>query len=124
MALRLFQSALCGVVLACAGCVVVPVPGTDTPAAPAAASSAPGQCREFQQTVTIGGRPQQAWGTTCQQADGTWKIASARPDNSAPAGGAGPSSAAYPANSYDRAPYYGPYVVVPVGPPGAGAERK
>lgn len=124
MARLAFQSALYGVVLACAGCVVVPVSGPDAPAAPAAASSPSGQCREFQQTVTIGGRLQQAWGTTCQQADGTWKIASAPPDGSGPAGGASPSNADYPANPYDRPPYYGPYVVVPVGPPGAGAERK
>jgi hypothetical protein len=31
-------------------------------------------CREFQQTVTIGGRPQQAYGTACRQPDGTWKL--------------------------------------------------
>lgn len=31
-------------------------------------------CREFQQTVTIGGRTEQAYGTACRQPDGTWKI--------------------------------------------------
>jgi surface antigen len=31
-------------------------------------------CREFQQTVTIGGRPEDAYGVACQQPDGTWKI--------------------------------------------------
>lgn len=31
-------------------------------------------CREFTQTVTIGGKPQQAYGTACRQADGSWKI--------------------------------------------------
>ena len=31
-------------------------------------------CREFQQTVTIGGQTQQAYGTACRQPDGTWKI--------------------------------------------------
>ena len=36
---------------------------------------APGQfCREFQQTVIIGGQSQQAYGTACRQPDGTWKI--------------------------------------------------
>jgi surface antigen len=31
-------------------------------------------CREFQQTVVIGGEEQQAHGTACRQADGSWKI--------------------------------------------------
>jgi surface antigen len=31
-------------------------------------------CREFQQTVTIGGQQQQAFGTACRMPDGTWKI--------------------------------------------------
>ena len=33
-------------------------------------------CREFQQTVTVGGKSQQAYGTACQQPDGTWEIVS------------------------------------------------
>jgi len=33
-----------------------------------------GYCREYQQTVTIGGETQQAYGTACRQPDGTWKI--------------------------------------------------
>ena len=32
------------------------------------------ECREFQQTIMIGGQPQQAYGTACRQQDGTWKI--------------------------------------------------
>lgn len=35
-----------------------------------------GYCREFQQTVTVGGKAQQAFGTACRQPDGTWKITS------------------------------------------------
>ncbi|MFQ5894848.1 MAG: RT0821/Lpp0805 family surface protein [Nitrospinota bacterium] len=31
-------------------------------------------CREFQQTITIGGKTEQAYGTACRQPDGTWKI--------------------------------------------------
>lgn len=31
-------------------------------------------CREFQQTITIGGRTQQGVGTACQNPDGTWQI--------------------------------------------------
>jgi len=32
------------------------------------------QCREFQQTVTIAGRTERAYGTACRQADGSWEI--------------------------------------------------
>ena len=32
-------------------------------------------CREYQQTVTIGGETQQAYGTACRQPDGSWRIA-------------------------------------------------
>ena len=31
-------------------------------------------CREFDQKVTIGGQTQSAYGTACQQPDGSWKI--------------------------------------------------
>lgn len=31
-------------------------------------------CREYQQTVTIGGKTERAYGTACRQPDGTWKI--------------------------------------------------
>ena len=31
-------------------------------------------CREFQQTINVGGQPQQGYGTACQQPDGSWKI--------------------------------------------------
>jgi surface antigen len=31
-------------------------------------------CREYQQTITIGGREQQAHGTVCRMPDGSWKI--------------------------------------------------
>lgn len=33
-------------------------------------------CREYQQTITVGGEKHQAYGTACRQADGTWKIQS------------------------------------------------
>ena len=32
------------------------------------------QCREFQQQVTIGGSKTEAYGTACQQPDGSWKV--------------------------------------------------
>lgn len=31
-------------------------------------------CREFQNTVTVGGRREEAYGTACRQPDGSWKI--------------------------------------------------
>jgi surface antigen len=31
-------------------------------------------CREFQQTINVGGQPQQGYGTACRQPDGSWKI--------------------------------------------------
>lgn len=31
-------------------------------------------CREFQETVTIDGRQQSAYGVACQQPDGSWRI--------------------------------------------------
>jgi surface antigen len=33
-------------------------------------------CREFQQTVTIGGRPENSFGTACRKPDGSWQIVS------------------------------------------------
>jgi surface antigen len=31
-------------------------------------------CREYQQTVTIGGKEEEAYGTACRQPDGNWRI--------------------------------------------------
>jgi surface antigen len=30
-------------------------------------------CREFQQTITVGGKQEQSYGTACRQPDGAWK---------------------------------------------------
>lgn len=47
--------------------------GTITPTRDGTSSS--GQyCREFQQTITVGGETEQAYGTACRQADGSWRI--------------------------------------------------
>ena len=37
-------------------------------------SSTGAYCREFQQTVTIGGREEEAYGIACRQPDGAWEI--------------------------------------------------
>lgn len=34
-------------------------------------------CREFHQTIVVGGNTEQAYGTACRQPDGSWKIVSA-----------------------------------------------
>ncbi len=47
--------------------------GTVTPR-PVYQDSAGQYCREFQQTVTVGGKTEEAYGTACRQPDGTWKI--------------------------------------------------
>jgi surface antigen len=36
-------------------------------------------CREYQQTVTIGGQQQQAYGTACRMPDGAWEVVSSEP---------------------------------------------
>jgi len=37
-------------------------------------SSSGRYCREYQQTVVVGGREEDAYGTACQQPDGSWEI--------------------------------------------------
>ena len=33
-------------------------------------------CREFQQSISVGGKTERAYGTACRQPDGTWRIVS------------------------------------------------
>jgi surface antigen len=33
-------------------------------------------CREYQQTITVAGKSQEAYGTACRQPDGAWKVKS------------------------------------------------
>ena len=32
------------------------------------------ECREFQQTITVGGRTEEGYGRACRQPDGSWRI--------------------------------------------------
>lgn len=49
--------------------------GTFVPAAPYQTSG--GQyCREFTQTINVGGQAQKGYGTACRQPDGSWQIVS------------------------------------------------
>ena len=50
--------------------------GTITPVREGTQSSTGAYCREFQQTVTIGGKTESAYGTACRQPDGTWQVQS------------------------------------------------
>jgi len=115
--------------LTCTGCVVhqpVPVamPANETAPADAAPAETTAQnCREFQDTVIVGGVRQQAYGTTCQQPDGSWRITSP-PTTSAPSASAPPAAPAapypypytypvypaYPYHYYGYYPYYGPNI--------------
>jgi len=47
--------------------------GTVTPVRDGSTSSGL-YCREFQQTITVGGRTETAYGTACREPDGTWRI--------------------------------------------------
>lgn len=50
--------------------------GTITPVRDGTDTRTGAYCREFQQTVTIGGKTESAYGTACRQPDGTWKVVS------------------------------------------------
>lgn len=49
--------------------------GTYTPTRDGYSSSGR-YCREYQQTIYVGGRQEEAYGTACQQPDGSWEIVS------------------------------------------------
>jgi surface antigen len=46
--------------------------GSVTPVKTYRSAGAP--CREYQQTIVIGGKTHEAYGTACRQPDGSWKI--------------------------------------------------
>jgi surface antigen len=48
--------------------------GSVTPVREGRDSATGAYCREYQQTVTVDGRSEQAYGTACRQPDGSWKI--------------------------------------------------
>jgi hypothetical protein len=104
MAMKYLGFPLVGLLLA--GCVVhqvlVATPVSAAPPAPAAQN-----CREFQDTVIVGGTQQRAYGTTCQQADGSWHIVAPPSASPPPAVAAAPVAVpVYPAYPYYY-PYYG-----------------
>jgi surface antigen len=36
--------------------------------------TASGHCREYHQTIVVGGRAEEAYGTACRQPDGSWRV--------------------------------------------------
>ena len=48
--------------------------GTVTPTKTVVTSKSDQPCREYQHTVTIGGKTEQAYGRACREADGSWQI--------------------------------------------------
>ena len=48
--------------------------GTVTPVREGTNANSGAYCREYQTTATVGGRDQEAYGTACQQPDGSWKV--------------------------------------------------
>ncbi len=48
--------------------------GTVTPVRDGRNTQTGAYCREYQTTVTVGGKQEEAYGTACQQPDGSWKI--------------------------------------------------
>jgi len=90
--------------------VTPPPPGpAAAPQPPAGAVTGP-QCREYQTTIVIGGKPQQAFGRACRQPDGTWKDSGVRSDKPTVAGA--PVEQSFPYGwygySYPDGPRYGP----------------
>ncbi|MEE9140471.1 MAG: RT0821/Lpp0805 family surface protein [Alphaproteobacteria bacterium] len=50
--------------------------GTITPVRDGTHTATGAYCREYQQTITVGGRTEDAYGTACRQPDGSWQIVS------------------------------------------------
>ncbi|MEE8276797.1 MAG: RT0821/Lpp0805 family surface protein [Alphaproteobacteria bacterium] len=48
--------------------------GTVTPIRDGTNNQTGAYCREYQTTVTVGGKTEEAYGTACRQPDGSWKI--------------------------------------------------
>lgn len=48
--------------------------GTVTPTREGTRQATGEYCREFQQTVTVGGKQEQAYGVACRKPDGSWEV--------------------------------------------------
>jgi surface antigen len=69
------HTAALAAILALTGCTYYYYPAPAVmPAQPEGQAATSPDCREFTQTVMIGGQPRQATGEACPQPDGTWRI--------------------------------------------------
>jgi hypothetical protein len=91
---------------ACATPEAAPAPSIVIDSRPGTLASIPtggsGNCREFHDTVTIGGVPQESYGTACRQPDGSWRIMP-------PGAAAPPTTTTYNTTTYVVQPYPYPY---------------
>jgi len=82
------------------------------PAPPHAGPPAEPECREYQTTVTIGGKPQKAFSRACRQPDGTWKEEGVRTDRLESKAPGTPTEQSFPYGWYGyeylNGPRYGP----------------
>ncbi len=96
-----------------------PASGTQSPplTTPQAAAPSQPECREYQTTVTIDGKPEKAYGKACRQPDGTWKQAGTLSTTPPPQASAGEQSYPYGWYGYEYpiGPRYGPGTSVGVG---------
>jgi hypothetical protein len=105
--MRYLSFPLAGLLLS--GCVVHQVPVATPVSTAAPTGQATQNCREFQDTVTVGGTQQRAYGTTCQEADGSWHIVA--PATTNPPSAVATAPVAVPV--YPAYPYYYPYYGYP-----------
>jgi hypothetical protein len=105
---------LCG---ACAAPEPAPVPSIVLGSRPGTLAAVPANgsayCREFHETTTIGGVPQDTYGTACRQPDGSWRIM--------PQGAGAPPTTTYNTTTTYIAPPYPYYYPYAFGPPFFGS---
>jgi hypothetical protein len=84
------------------------------PSPQTAAVPPPQNCREYNAEVMIGGQPQPAFGTACQQPDGSWQITQQAVGQQQPQVYVVPANPGspwgYPYWAYD--PFWGPRVAI------------
>jgi hypothetical protein len=96
----------CGALLSLAGCVYGPPPGQVVSTAPPGISGNAGaNCHDVNQTIMVGGQPQQGVLTVCQQPDGSWQAMQASNQAQLQA----QSQPSYAPYYYGYSPYYPDY---------------
>jgi hypothetical protein len=87
-----------------------------TPVEPAGPAATTPECREYQTTITIGGKPEKAYGRACRQPDGTWKqVGEHKPAPAAPSKVEQTYPYGWHGYEYPYGPRYGPGYSIGVG---------